>query len=137
MKRNISILLFIVLGLFTWSGCATLPTDFERQESHVFKDTDNTTLGKGFQKLMPDNPDLSGFHLLGNGLDALVARAVLAKVAEKSIDTQYYMIHNDVVGSLFVDQLLKADSQVDAIPLDKLNIVSRQLIVILANDTFR
>ena len=108
MKRNLCILLFIVLGLFTWSGCATLPTDFERQASHVLKDTDNTRLGKGFQKLKPDNPDLSGFHLLGNGLDAFVARAVLAKAAEKSIDTQYYMIHNDVVGSLFIYQLYQA-----------------------------
>ena len=38
----------------------------------------------------------------------LFARAALADVAERSIDTQYYMIHNDVVGSLFIDRLYKA-----------------------------
>ena len=54
------------------------------------------------------HPGESGYLLLGNGLDAFVARVVLAQRAERSIDTQYYMIHNDVVGSLFVDQLYKA-----------------------------
>ena len=54
------------------------------------------------------HPGKSGYLLLGNGLDAFVARVVLAQRAERSIDTQYYMIHNDVVGSLFLDQLYKA-----------------------------
>ena len=31
-----------------------------------------------------------------------------AQSAERSIVTQYYMIHNDTVGSLFIDQLYQA-----------------------------
>ncbi|MGB2929048.1 MAG: phospholipase D family protein, partial [Desulfobacterales bacterium] len=54
------------------------------------------------------HPDQSGFLLLGNGLDAFVARALLAQGAERSIDSQYYMIHKDTVGWLFIDQLYKA-----------------------------
>ena len=46
--------------------------------------------------------------MLGNGLDAFVARAVLAQHAERSIDVQYYLYHNDLVGKLFTDLLLKA-----------------------------
>jgi putative cardiolipin synthase len=46
--------------------------------------------------------------LLENGLDAFVARAVLSQYAERSIDAQYFMIHNDQVAKLFIDQLLKA-----------------------------
>ena len=97
-----------ILVLFLMVGCASLPTDFERHESHAFMDTDNTRFAKAIQKRKLDHPDQSGFFLLINGLDAFVARALLAQVAQRSIDTQYYMIHNDLVGSLFIDQLFKA-----------------------------
>jgi putative cardiolipin synthase len=89
-------------------GCASLPTDFERPESHAFHDTGTTTLGQKIQKIAADHPGKSGFHLLGNGLDAFVARVVLAHFAERSIDMQYYLYHDDLVGRLFADQLLKA-----------------------------
>lgn len=55
-----------------------------------------------------EHPGESGYLLLGNGLDAFVARVLLAQQAGRSIDTQYYMIHGDVVGSLFINQLYKA-----------------------------
>ena len=48
------------------------------------------------------------FFYLDNGLDAFVARAAIADMAERSIDTQYYMVHDDVVGSLFVSKLHEA-----------------------------
>jgi putative cardiolipin synthase len=53
-------------------------------------------------------PTLSGHHLLDDGIDAFVARAVLARAAERSIDVQYYFIRNDVTGRLFVRELLRA-----------------------------
>jgi putative cardiolipin synthase len=49
-----------------------------------------------------------GFLLLGSGLDAFVARAALAEVAELSIDVQYYLYHNDEVSALFTGVLWKA-----------------------------
>ncbi|MEN8247158.1 MAG: phospholipase D-like domain-containing protein, partial [Thermodesulfobacteriota bacterium] len=101
-------LIATILALFLMGGCTSLPTDFERHESHAYMDTDDTRLGKAVQAEKPAHPNQSGFFLLGNGLDAFVARALLAQAAERSIDTQYYMIHNDIVGSLFIDQLYKA-----------------------------
>lgn len=98
----------IITSLLLMGGCATLPTDFERIETHAYTDTENTRLGKAVSEEKAKHPGESGFHLLGNGLDAFVARAVLAQSAERSIDAQYYMIHNDEVGNLFVDQLRKA-----------------------------
>ncbi len=89
-------------------GCATLPKDFERPVSHAYTDTDNTRLGHVGRAEKEANPGQAGYFLLGNGLDAFVARAVLAQVAERSIDAQYYLLHNDMVGRLFIDQLLKA-----------------------------
>lgn len=100
-----TILVFII---FVLGGCATLPTDFERLESHAYSDTENTRFGKLISSRATMHPGDSGFHLLSNGLDAFVARVVLIHSAERSIDVQYYLYHNDLVGRLFTDQLLKA-----------------------------
>jgi len=90
------------------AGCATLPKDFVRPKSYALTDTENTAFGKASAKERAAHPGKSGFHLLGNGLDAFVARAVLSQYAERSIDVQYYLYHNDLVGKLFTDLLLKA-----------------------------
>ena len=107
-RRHKFNLIVTILALFLMGGCASLPTNFERHETHAFLDTDDTRFGKAIQAKRPANPNQSGFLLLGNGLDAFVARALLAQGAERSIDTQYYMIHKDTVGWLFIDQLYKA-----------------------------
>ena len=96
---------FLVVGL---GACASLPENIERTESHVYEDTLETTLGQSYQRLSQVHTGKSGYYLLDDGLDAFVARAVLASIAERSIDTQYYLIHNDEVGSLFIDQLYQA-----------------------------
>jgi putative cardiolipin synthase len=57
---------------------------------------------------MAAHPGQSGFLLLKSGLDAFVARAVLTHTAERSIDLQYYLYHDDLVGHLLMDQLVKA-----------------------------
>ncbi len=108
MKETKTIHVFIVLLLIVAGGCASLPENVQREPSTAYQDTQDTRIGRHVQAEMPMHPGESGYLLLGNGLDAFVARVLLAQLAERSIDTQYYMIHNDVVGSLFVDQLYKA-----------------------------
>ena len=103
IKSYAALLVFLLLG-----GCATLPKDFDRPVSFAYRDTEDTFLGKIRLREMAAHPGQSGFLLLGDGLDAFVARALLAQSAERSIDAQYYLFHNDLVGALFVDQLLKA-----------------------------
>ena len=127
---NIS-LLAILVTLFIFNGCATLPTDFERPESVALTDTQDTLLGLGSAVRQLSHPDKSGFHLLGNGLDAFVARAVLARFAERSIDVQYYLYHNDLIGALFTDQLLKAADRGVRVRLlvDDMDLAGRDLSV--------
>jgi putative cardiolipin synthase len=98
----------VVVAFFILSGCATLPTNFERPQSYAFTDTEDTRFGKAHRDEMRTYTGQSGFLLLGNGLDAFVARALLAHAAERSIDVQYYLYHDDLIGRLFTDQLLKA-----------------------------
>ncbi len=70
--------------------------------------TEDTAFGRDHAEERAAHPGKSGFHLLSNGLDAFVARAVSSHYAERSIDVQYYLYHNDLVSRLFTDLLLKA-----------------------------
>ena len=109
MIRKGYVITFVgVMALLLISGCATLPKDFERPESYAYTDTDDTLLGKARLHEKEAHPGKSGFLPFGNGLDAFVARALLAHGAERSIDAQYFILQSDLIGRLFVDQLLKA-----------------------------
>lgn len=101
-----SIGLFVIF-LFL-SGCARLPDNSGRSTSFAIKQSVDTRLGKIAIKTSALGSDYSGYLLLGNGLDALVARAVLARYAEHSIDAQYYLLHSDAVGMFFINELIKA-----------------------------
>lgn len=108
IERSWVLFFVVVILIFGGTGCAVLPENVDRPISHGFVDTADTLLGKSWHHAQGQNSDSSAFLLLNNGLDAFVARAVLARAAEKSIDTQYYMIHSDHVGTLFVHELWKA-----------------------------
>jgi len=74
----------------------------------VIPNGETTSLGQAFKPQLLEYPGLSGMQLLGKGLDAFVGRAVLARQAERSIDVQYYMFHQDTVGRLLINELLDA-----------------------------
>ena len=98
-----------VLFFLTAGGCASLPDNTGKLESQAFDQPQSTLLGEKYAERAAQHPaGQSGYHLLSDGLDAFVARAALAQIAEKSIDSQYYMVHGDLVGRLYMDQLLKA-----------------------------
>src|SRR5210317_118006 len=90
----------IFAGLFVINGCAALPDNTSRAVSHAYTDTVDTYLGKDMAADLEAHPGKSGFVPLSSGLDAFVARAVLAHIAEKSIDAQYYLFHDDLTGRL-------------------------------------
>ena len=108
MVRIRNLLGIPVLTALLSAGCASLPDNSGRSESYALKDTDGTMLGRAVAMDMKVADDKDGFVLLGNGLDAFVARAVLANLAERSLDVQYYLYHNDQVGKLFTGFLVNA-----------------------------
>ena len=134
-RQHLVIIFVAVMGLLFTGGCATLPEDFERPESYAFTDTDDTRLGKAHIDEKTAHHGQSGFLLLGSGLDAFVARAVLAHGAERSIDVQYYLYHDDLVGALFTDQLLKAADRGVRVRLlvDDMDLEGRDLGVAIAD----
>jgi putative cardiolipin synthase len=68
----------------------------------------NTRFGRSFTPLVAAHPGQSGFYLLHNGIEAMAVRLLLSSRAERSIDAQYYLLHADLTGYVFVEQLLKA-----------------------------
>ncbi|MGD8927008.1 MAG: phospholipase D family protein, partial [Thioalkalispiraceae bacterium] len=77
----------------------------------------------------------SGILPLANGIDAFTARYILIKNAERSIDLQYYIWHNDTTGKLLAYALLKvADRGVRVrILLDDINTAEKDELLLALN----
>ena len=57
---------------------------------------------------MNDNDTQSGFYLLSDNTDAFVARFALATMATKTLNIQYYIMHNDASGQYLGYAILAA-----------------------------
>ncbi|MBW1893921.1 MAG: phospholipase D family protein [Deltaproteobacteria bacterium] len=107
-KLTMVIRLGAVFAALMMGGCATLPDNFERPVSYAYTHTQDTRIAKAIQDEKEAHPGKSGFLMLTTGLDAFVARAVLADQADRSIDVQYYLYQNDLTGKLLSARLIQA-----------------------------
>ncbi|MDO5102586.1 MAG: phospholipase D family protein [Lautropia sp.] len=108
---NLLKLLVLVAGALLVVGRLTrrkLPERPAVLAGEHFTDTAQTLLGQHLAPLVEDNPGLSGIHPLPDGHQAFAARARLADIAERSIDAQYYIWHNDISGRLLMQRLKAA-----------------------------
>jgi putative cardiolipin synthase len=93
------VLVAIALGLLL-SGCASLPENLEREPSIALANTDDTRLGRAITRRVAANPGQSGIYALSNARDAFAARVLLAQAADRTLDLQYYIWHDDTTGKL-------------------------------------
>ena len=104
--------LISTLALLLLAGCASIDFDYPRSESFHLTDTADTYLGKQIAPVVASQPpDQSGFYPMNDGIDALASRLLLAHRAEKSIDVQYYLIKDDIVGRAFILSLREAGAE--------------------------
>lgn len=108
MYGQMNVFYTAMIAVIMVCGCASLPKDIKRNESHTLRDTESTRLGQIAQPMLKAHPGKSGFRPLRSGVDALVARMVLAQAAERSLDVQYYIWHDDLTGRFFAEALLRA-----------------------------
>jgi putative cardiolipin synthase len=102
-------LLFPLLLLLGLSGCVSLPTGVERPvSSHTDRAEEPSRLADFAAPYLRKHPGKSGFWLLGDGMDAYAARILLADAADRTIDVQYYLYHDDITGRVLTDRLLRA-----------------------------
>jgi len=99
---------FIVCAILIVTGCASLPTDVQRTPSYALEKTSDTGLGREVQPYIKAHPEESGFHILHNGEDAFATRLILVHAAQKSLDVQYYIWHDDLTGKILHNRLLVA-----------------------------
>jgi cardiolipin synthase C len=89
--RKSCILAAVVLVV---SGCAGLPRNVDKTRTVAFEKPETTTLGR-----IVDSDEmgknLSGIRLLSSGDEALASLIALADHAERTLDIQYYIIHED------------------------------------------
>ena len=100
--------LIVVMLALICSSCASLPSNVARNESLALQNTASTILGQQSHAELLAHPGQSAFRPLSSGVDALLARVVLAEAAERSLDAQYYIWHDDLTGRIFADALLRA-----------------------------
>lgn len=105
----------VLLGFFVLlvSACASLPENNLQVVSYALnaEDAADTRLANGVverKKFYRQGDEVTGVHLLASGHDAFVARAALAHQADKTLDVQYYLYHQDLSGKILMAQLLAA-----------------------------
>jgi cardiolipin synthase C len=101
--RPLGLLLLVLLN-----GCATIPYDYPRPASSALYRPEGTSMGKKIQAQAVNHPGASGFYLLPTGIDAFATRAHLIDRAEKTLDLQYYIFHDDLTGKFVYDRLMAA-----------------------------
>ncbi|CAN0624628.1 cardiolipin synthase C [Burkholderia multivorans] len=97
-----------MLALLALVACASLPPLVDREPAHAIADTGNTRLGTAFRSRATDHPGQDAFHLLRDPVDALDARVLLADRADRSLDLQYYIWHDDLTGHTLADAVIRA-----------------------------
>ena len=96
-------------------GCAGImprarpdATEYKRDQSFSFPQTESTSIGETLAEDIQKNPGKSGFRIFEKGSHSLMARLALVRLAEKSIDMQYYGIGDDATAHLMMKSLLQA-----------------------------
>ena len=87
-----------------------------------------TTLDRLVQPLLAAQaPQASGAAMLGDGVQAFVARARTGRAAERSLDAMYYIWHGDLTGHLLQHELMAAAERGVRVRLllDDMNVVGR------------
>jgi putative cardiolipin synthase len=100
--------LLAVVLLALLSACASLPPQTGRVDTHAIEPSDATRLGAAFTPQARKHPDQTAFHLLPDGVDALLSRIVLADAADRALDLQYYIWHDDLTGRHLASAVLQA-----------------------------
>ncbi len=101
-------ILAVGLACLVISGCTGSFARIEKQSSLSLSDTERTTIGNKIKFDVDRHQGLSGFYVLSEGIEALAALRFFSEQAERSLDLQYYVYHDDQTGSLLAHTLLNA-----------------------------
>jgi len=99
----------ILLALLALGGCAaSVKPGFVPTPSQALAYPSETRLGRNVSALTASHPGESAFVPLAAGVDAFVGRIAAIDAAEKTLDVQYYIVHEGLTTRAIVDRLIKA-----------------------------
>lgn len=101
-----ALLLLIISGLLLADRLT--PQAVGAPSSALPVETAQTRIDRELQPLLRQHPDQSGALYLSDGLDAYAARALISQYAGRSLDLQYYIWHDDMLGHLLARDLYDA-----------------------------
>ena len=90
------------------ASCASVDWDAAKEPSYALDPRTDTSLSRFVAELPEHRPEEAAFYLLSNSLEAFSARLLLADAAERTLDVQYYILHADATGALFLGSLIQA-----------------------------
>lgn len=107
------VLLICLFSLFTTAACATGPRrpdadEYPRVESYAIPQTDKTSLGAALKDDVRKHKGQSGFRYIADGEYALRLRLAMVNAAEKTLDLQYYIMHDDPGANLVLEAIVRA-----------------------------
>ena len=84
------------------------PTDYPRTSSTAFGSRVHADRQTGRPSSPRNTPGKSGFAIIRGGRPAFTARVVLADLAQRTLDVQYFLWESDATGRILVDRLVRA-----------------------------
>ena len=104
-----TLLLLVLVGVVVaLVGGQGLPSLQGRSPSWAIAADPTVPLGQGALALSRPHPGLTGVHVLNSGRSAFAARMLLVETAQRSLDLQYYIWHDDISGQLLLDAVRRA-----------------------------
>jgi cardiolipin synthase C len=109
-KSSCHFIVFCLVGclaVLVTTGCASLPSLDNRIVSAALHPAEawTTRLGRAISPAVEAHPGKSGILPLPNAVDAFAVRMLLAGVAERTLDVQYYIWQKDLTGIMLFEAL--------------------------------
>ena len=102
---------WLTFAILVLAGCAGLPQHVKKYPSEALQSPQGTALARSVAASEEEEgggKKLSGVRLLASGEEALDSLIALADHAERTLDIQYYIIHQDESARILLDHVRKA-----------------------------
>ena len=92
------------------AGCASTPpgSGYPKTASTALTDPETTQVGRKFSAASHEHADKTAYRIVSVGVDGFLMRLEMINSAERTLDLQYYIFHNDESGKLVMEALVRA-----------------------------
>ncbi len=83
-------------------------SDYPKAASTALPDPESTKAGRQFATAAHEHGDKTAYRIVSVGVDGFLLRIEMINAAERTLDLQYYIFHNDESGKLVMEALVRA-----------------------------